>query len=157
MLHRPAEWIGKKYGCEKPSVWLAYSDDLLHWKDDFLLFKGEQDWESGKVGGSAPPIKTEKGWLLIYHGTDKNNVYRAGVMMLDLNNPQKIIARSPNYILEPETKFEREGFVNNVVFPTGNIVIGDTLFVYYGGADTVCCVATTKLKDIIDYVMQFAI
>lgn len=158
MLHRPQEQLGKGYGgCDKPSIWLMYSDDLLHWTDDYLLAEPEYDWEEAKIGAGPPPLKTDKGWLVIYHGVDNKNIYRVGVMMLDLNNPKKIIARSPYFIMEPEAEFEKVGFVPNVVFPCGNVVIGDTLFVYYGGADMVCCVATIELREIIDYVMKFKV
>ena len=76
-------------------------------------------------------------------------------MLLDLENPSRVIARSPEFILEPETREELEGTVNRVVFPNGAVVIGETLFVYYGGADTVCCVATTPLKDILEHVLAY--
>lgn len=157
MFHRPAEWIGPKYGTEKPGIWIAESDDLLNWKNEYLLAVPEYEWEIKKIGGGTPPIKTDKGWLVIYHGVNAAHVYRAGAMMLDLKNPRKIIARCPHFILEPETVFEKEGFVKNVVFPTGNVVIGDTLFVYYGGADTVCCVATVNLKEFVDDIMKYKV
>ncbi|XHR28448.1 MAG: glycosidase [Chthoniobacteraceae bacterium] len=155
MMHRPAEWVGEEYGTDQAAIWLAYSDDLLNWTDERLLAKPEFDWECGKVGGSCPPIKTPQGWLTIYHGVDATKTYRTGVMMLDLNDPSKIIARAPDFIMEPETECEKCGFVPNVVFPTSNVVIDDTLFVYYGGADQVCCVATVVLKDLVDYVLQY--
>ncbi len=155
MIHRPAEWIGEKYGCEKSSIWMNFSDDLIHWENEFLLCQPQFNWEYKKIGGSCPPIKTEEGWLTLYHGVDKKHVYRVGVMLLDLNNPKRIIARAPDFILEPEYKFEKKGYVNNVVFPCGNVVINDELFVYYGGADTVCCVATKKMKDILKFVLKY--
>lgn len=155
MFHRPTEWVGAKFGTEKPGIWLSYSDDMKHWGDEFLLAVPKYEWEIKKIGGGTPPLKTDKGWLVIYHGVDAAHIYRAGAMMLDLNDPRKIIARCPHFILEPETEFEKEGFVKNVVFPTGNVIIGDTLFVYYGGADTVCCVATAKLNDFVDHIMTF--
>lgn len=155
MFHRPAEWVGPKYGTDKPGIWLAWSDDMMHWKDEHLLAVPEFEWESKKIGGGTPPIKTDKGWLVIYHGVGQPHVYRAGAMMLDLKDPRKIIARCPDFILEPEAEFEKKGFVNDVVFPTGNVVINGKLFVYYGGADTVCCVATADLKEFTDYIMKF--
>lgn len=155
MLHRPTEWVGEKYGCEKLSIWMNFSADLIHWQDEYLLAQVEQKWENKKIGGSAPPLKTDKGWLMLYHGVDDNNVYRVGVMMLDLTDPRKVIARSPDYIMEPEYEYEKKGITDNVVFPCGNVIIKDELFIYYGGADKVCCVATVKLKEIIDYVLQY--
>jgi beta-1,2-mannobiose phosphorylase / 1,2-beta-oligomannan phosphorylase len=153
MLHRPSSWIGPKYGCEKPSIWLSFSDDLLNWPEEHLLAKPAFDWEAAKIGGSTPPIRTDKGWLTLYHGVDSKSVYRTGALLLDLNNPLKILGRTPEPILEPETEEECKGLVDNVVFPCGNVVIGDTLFVYYGAADTCCCVATAKLGELVDYVL----
>lgn len=153
MLHRPATWTGPQYGCEKPSIWISFSDDLLHWAEDHVLAQPVFDWESGKIGGSTPPIRTDKGWLVLYHGVDGNSVYRTGAMMLDLGNPRKIIGRTPRPILEPEEDYEKNGLVKNVVFPCGNVVVDDTLYVYYGGADTVCCAATCKLDELVDYVL----
>lgn len=152
MLHRPSSWVGPKYGCEKPSIWLSFSDDLLNWPEEHLLAQPVFGWEAAKIGGSTPPIRTEKGWLTLYHGVDSQSVYRTGAMLLDLDDPLKILGRTPEPILEPETDEEQKGLVNNVVFPCGNVVIGDTLFVYYGAADTHCCVATAKLKELVDYV-----
>ncbi|MFH1367631.1 MAG: glycosidase [Elusimicrobiota bacterium] len=155
MFHRPAEWVGAKYGTEKPGMWLAWSDDMLHWKDDYLLAVPKFEWEFKKIGGGTPPIKTEKGWLVIYHGVDADHIYRSGAMMLDINDPKRIIARCPDFILEPEADFETKGVMKNVVFPTGNVVIDGTLFVYYGGADTVCCVATANLNEFVDHIMKY--
>lgn len=151
MLHRPATWTGPKYGCEHPSMWLAFGDDLLCWDEEHLLAQPVFDWESKKIGGNAPPLLTTAGWLTLYHGVDRHHVYRVGAMLLDRDDPRKILARTPRPILEPELKCERIGLVPNVVFPCGNVVIGDELFVYYGGADRVCCVATCKLGDLLDH------
>ena len=155
MLHRPYEWVGEKYGCKAPSIWLAYSEDLIHWEGDQLLIQPEFEWESKKIGASTPPIRTEKGWLTLYHGVDRGGVYRVGVMLLDLEEPWKVIARSPHFIMEPEEEFEKKGYVDNVVFPCGNVVVEGKIFIYYGGADSVCCVATTWLEDLISYVLEF--
>lgn len=157
MIHRPFEWTGTEYGCEKPSIWMAFSDDLLTWDNETLFAKPEFEWQSNKIGGSTPPIKTKYGWLLMYHGVDKNRIYRQGVMMLDLNDPREIIARPPDYILEPTEDFEIDGVEHDVVFAVGNVVINNELFVYYGGADKVCCVATVDLDEIIEYVMSYKI
>ncbi|MFH0953341.1 MAG: glycosidase [Verrucomicrobiota bacterium] len=154
MLHRPGSWTGPKYGCEKPSMWISFSDDLLAWPEHHLLAQPVFPWEGHKIGGSTPPLKTAQGWLTLYHGVDDAFTYRAGAMMLDLNDPHRVIARTPEPILEPETECERNGLVNNVVFPCGNVVIGDTLFVYYGAADKYCCVATAPLAQLVDYVMS---
>lgn len=154
MLHRPYNWTGPEYGCEKPSIWLSFSEDLMSWREDHLLAQPKFDWESEKIGGSTPPIKTDRGWLMLYHGVDSSGAYRVGAMMLDLNNPLQILGRTPEPILEPEESYEKEGVVPNVVFPCGNVVIGDTLFVYYGAADTHCAVATAPLKELVDHVLE---
>ena len=109
----------------------------------------EFDWEYFKIGGGAPPIKTEKGWLLIYHGVDAQMRYRLGVALLDLKDPGKVIARYNKPFFEPETEYEINGVVPNVTFTCGAVTIDDTLYLYYGGADTVIGVATAKIKDVL--------
>ncbi len=153
MLHRPANWTGPEYGCEKPSAWISFSNDLLSWHQDHLLIQPAFPWESEKIGGSTPPIRTKDGWLVLYHGVDDRGAYRVGALMLGLENPMEIIARTPEPILAPEADYERDGLVKNVVFPCGNVVIGDTLFVYYGAADTHCCVATAPLQKLVKHVL----
>ncbi len=156
MFRRPQGWVGPKYGCKKPSMWISFADDLLVWKENHLLAQSKFKWESKKIGGSTPPIKTSRGWLVLYHGVDEKNVYRTGMMMLDLKNPRKVIARCPNFIMEPEFDFETKGVMPvSVVFPTGNIVIKGQIYVYYGGGDKTIGVATAPLKDLVDYCMSF--
>ncbi len=132
-----------------PHMWIAYSDDLVTWDNQKILMSPEFDWEFFKIGGGAPPIKTDKGWLMIYHGVDSKMQYRLGVALLDLKDPGKVIARYDKPFLEPETDYELNGVVPNVTFTCGAVAIDDTLFVYYGGADTVICVATAKIKDVL--------
>lgn len=155
-FERPLQWVGPRYGCDKPSIWLAYSDDLLHWSDFRLFAQSETEWEASKVGASTPPIRTDDGWLMIYHGVDANSVYRVGAMLLDLQDPTRIIARLPHPIFEPEATYEREGHVPNVVFPAGNVVIGEELYVYYGGGDSVCAVATISLRRLVAHLRDSA-
>jgi predicted GH43/DUF377 family glycosyl hydrolase len=164
LLHRPSAFEPFPNPClelpwnQRLGIHICYSRDLVHWEDDRVLIRPEQEWEETKVGGSTQPIRTPEGWLTLYHGVQGNDqtfVYRVGVMLLDLKDPSRVIARSPHFILEPETAWEREGTVNNVVFPNGAVVIGDTLFVYYGGADTVCGVATAPLRDVLSHVLTF--
>jgi predicted GH43/DUF377 family glycosyl hydrolase len=107
-------------------------------------------WDGKKVGLSAPPIYTRHGWLLIYHGVSDNAVYRVGIALLDPNDPTKVIARTTNYIFEPKEQYEIEGQIKNVVFPCGAVIKGTTLYMYYGGADSVLGVATMKVKKIFD-------
>lgn len=103
-------------------------------------------WDSSKVGIAAPPIKTKKGWLLLYHGVSKShNTYRVGAVLLDLKDPAIVLARSTDPIFEPQEDYEKFGIINNVVFPCGMAVRGKLLYIYYGGADKVIGVATMEL------------
>lgn len=156
LMRRPAEWFGSGYPNEVPCIWLSYSDDMKSWGNDKVLAQAEFAWEKKKIGGGPPPIKTEYGWFIIHHGVDADHVYRAGMMMLDLNDPTKVIARHSEPILEPEETFEKEGVFPNVVFPTGNVLVDDTIYVYYGGADKVCCVATANFADLVDELMKYS-
>jgi predicted GH43/DUF377 family glycosyl hydrolase len=106
-------------------------------------------WDSKKVGAAAPPIKTEQGWVMLYHGVSESGTYRVGAVLLDLKNPVKIIGRTDNPIFEPEAPYEKEGQIQNVVFPCGNVLFKDKLFVYYGGADKVVGVATVELSELL--------
>lgn len=122
--------------------------------DELTVMKPMFEWEEEKIGAGPPPIRTEAGWLLIYHGVDANHVYRAGAALLDLDDPSQVIARSPQPILEPEMDYERYGDVPNVVFPEGMVVRDDTLNVYYGGADKCCALATAPLPELVDYLLS---
>lgn len=154
-LHRPSSWIGSKYVVDKPSVWLGEGNALTNFEKHTLLLKPEEDWEELKVGAGPPPIKTRTGWLVIYHGVSRGKVYRAGAALLDLHDPSKIIGRTKTPILEPKEPYEKFGDVNNVVFPTGACVVdNDKLFVYYGGADKVCCLATADLNYLLDHILK---
>jgi predicted GH43/DUF377 family glycosyl hydrolase len=106
-------------------------------------------WDSKKVGAAAPPIKTKAGWILLYHGLSDDNIYRVGAVLLDLKNPLKILGRTTDPILEPETSYEKEGLVPNVVFPCGVVALKGRLFVYYGCADRVVGVATLKINKLL--------
>ena len=127
---------------------------MTNFEKHTLLLKPEQDWEALKVGAGPPPIKTKYGWLLIYHGVDKDRFYRAGAALLDLNEPSKVIGRTKTPILEPKEPYEKNGDVNNVVFPTGACIIDGKLFVYYGAADKVCCLASAELESLLDFILQ---
>ena len=112
-------------------------------------------WDGLKVGISAPPIKTKYGWVLLYHGVSKShNTYRVGVLLLDSKDPAIVLARSSDAIFEPETDYEKIGIVNNVVFPCGMVLKGDTLYIYYGGADKVTGVATMKLSVLLNSLVK---
>ncbi|MBN2310323.1 MAG: glycoside hydrolase family 130 protein [Candidatus Hydrogenedentes bacterium] len=122
-----------------PEMWLAYSSDLIHWGRHEPFHGGAGAWESGRIGGGCPPMRTERGWLEIYHGNERSatgvGVYSAGAVLLDIENPQRVLGRTDGPIMVPEADFEREGFVADVVFPTGLVDRGDVLQVYYGAAD----------------------
>lgn len=156
MLHRPKEWIGPQYGPKHPAIWLRYSDDLLVWNEpSHLLIEGiDGGWEE-KIGGSTPPLKTDKGWLVLYHGVENGGCgyYRVGAMMLDLNDPTKVLGRTKDWILEPEFSYEIDGFYKGCVFPTGNVIVGDTLYVYYGGADKYVGVATANVDELVTFIL----
>ncbi len=107
-------------------------------------------WDNRKIGLSCPPIKTEKGWLLIYHGVHEDGSYHLGALLLDLENPYKVLSRTDNPIFSPEKKYEKEGIVPNVVFPCGAVIKDGYLIIHYGGADKVMGVAKMKLKDLFE-------
>lgn len=150
MLHRPLEWVGPEYGVDQPAVWISFSNDPLYWPHSELLAKAEYKWEK-KIGGSTPPVKTDAGWLMLYHVVGEDLLYRIGAMLLDLHDPRKILARAPKWLMEPETDYEMKGYYNGVIFPCGNIVMDDTLMVYYGGADKYACLATCRLSELLEY------
>lgn len=111
------------------------------------------DWDSLKVGCGPPPLKTKEGWLLIYQavGACDDSRYKIGAMLLDLKDPTKVLARTKAPILEPLAPYENEGWKSGVVYPCGAVIIKDRLFVYYGGADTVVCVATAELENFLKH------
>jgi predicted GH43/DUF377 family glycosyl hydrolase len=118
--------------------------------DDYEVMRSEFPWETRKVGIGPPPIKTDLGWFVIYHGVSIEYIYRAGAVLLDLDDPTKVLARTKAPILEPETEFEKHGVVPNVVFPDGAIIRNGKLMVYYGGADKVCCIASAPFDEFIN-------
>lgn len=131
-------------------IWVGYSDDLREFRDNsVVMFPQGTGWEKYKVGGGATPIKTEKGWLIVYHAVDSKMVYRLGLAFLDLEDPSRLVYRHPCPVLEPGEEYERLGDVSNVTFTCGCVVKDEQLFVYYGAADTVIGVATAPLKDVV--------
>ena len=155
LLRRPMQWIGPKYQSKYPAIWICFGNDPLKWGKDYLLAKSKFHWER-KIGGAAPPIKHKKGWFVIYHAVDAKGIYHVGAMMLDLKDPRKIIARTPEPIMSPEAEYEWQGlYPHGVVFPTANVVLDGKLFVYYGCADKFIGVATADFDRLVNYVMQF--
>ncbi len=138
------------------SIWISYSPDLKYWGESKLIMKPLQyHWDEMKIGPGAPPIKTSRGWLNIYHGvfpTMDGSVYRLGVALHDLEDPSKIIAVGDEWILQPEEFYEITGYVHNVVFTCGAVPENDgSVKIYWGGADKVMCVGTAKLNDLVDH------
>ena len=146
MLHRPIVGGG--------SIWVGYSPDLVFWgKSQVVLTpRGGPWWDGVRVGAGPPPIETEEGWLLIYHGvkeTVRQPVYRLGAALLDLKDPGRVVARSRRWLLSPRKHYELVGGAPNVVFPSGGFVRGDELWVYYGAADSCICLARARVADIL--------
>jgi predicted GH43/DUF377 family glycosyl hydrolase len=136
------------------SIWISYSPDLLFWGESQLIMRPEPyHWDEMKIGPGAPPIKTDRGWLSIYHGvfqTMAGSVYRLGVALHDLRDPAKVIGVGDSWILQPEDPWEITGYVPNVVFTCGAVPEPDgTVKVYWGGADTVMCVGEVNISDLV--------
>ncbi|MEA2007223.1 MAG: hypothetical protein U9O20_03645 [Patescibacteria group bacterium] len=137
------------------SIDVSYFDNLSFENGEMLqeipiMFARKGMWDDKKVGINTVPLKTRKGWMFIYHGvSNDNNSYRLGATLLDLKDPEKVLARTRLPLCEPELKFEKEGIVPNVVFPCGGVLIGNDYYIYYGGADTVIGVAKIDLKGLL--------
>lgn len=144
-LHRPSSpELGGNY------IWLAESPDSIHWGNHKCIAKTrEGKFDSKRLGAGAAPIKTKKGWLMIYHGATEENRYSLGAILLDLENPSIIIARSEEPIMEPIAEYERTGFFGEVIFTNGHIVKGDKIKMYYGAADEFVGLATLSIKEIL--------
>jgi predicted GH43/DUF377 family glycosyl hydrolase len=142
------------------SIFISYSPDLIHWgnQQQIMATVGTHIWEDHKIGPGAPPIKTERGWLNIYHAvTETMNgcIYRLGVAVHDLADPRKVIGRAKQFILAPHEFHERVGYVPNVVFTCGAIPEDDgTVKIYYGCSDTTMSVAEGRIDDLIDLAME---
>jgi len=148
MLHR-----------DPPSIWIAYSDDLLHWSGHQRIADPiNNHWENEKIGAGGPPVKTPYGWLLIYHAVQKHApepsrlTYRLGFMLLDLEDPSKVLKRTTEPILEPEEDWEIFGGVPQVVFTDSLIDYKDEYLVYYGAADNYIALASCKKSEVFDWI-----
>jgi predicted GH43/DUF377 family glycosyl hydrolase len=145
-LHRPSSVdIGGNY------IWIASSPDGVHWGNHKCIIKTRKGfWDSKRVGAGATPIKTEKGWLSIYHGANENHQYCLGAFLMDLQDPSKVIAQTESPIMVPTEEYELSGFFGNVVFTNGHIVEpdGDTITIYYGASDEFVCGAKFSIKEI---------
>ncbi len=151
-LHRPSGSM--KF--QPPEVWLARSPDLSHWGTHTRLLGSEGQSMADRLGGGTPPIRTREGWLTIYHQSDKKKhtdvagVYSGYAMLLDLDNPAKVVSRSNGPIISPTESFEKEGFLGGVVFPTGIVERDDEVLIYYGAADESVGVTAFSREGLID-------
>jgi predicted GH43/DUF377 family glycosyl hydrolase len=146
MLHRPSSlFVGGNY------IWVASSPDGLHWGDHRCVLRTRPGrWDCARVGAGAAPIKTERGWLEIYHGADENDRYGLGACLLDLEDPSRVLAVTDEPLMRPLEPYEQSGFFGQVVFTNGQVLDadGDTLTLYYGAADEFVCGAQLSLREI---------
>ena len=154
LFHRPTSIHGA-------DIWLSRSTDLRSWSTPELVMSRRPGgwWDSARIGMGAPPLETDDGWLVVYHGvrqTVAGGLYRAGLALLDLNHPANVLRRSEEWVLGPQAQFEVSGDVPNVVFPCGLVRDGetDTLSLYYGAADTRIGLATAKCSEVLDYLRE---
>jgi predicted GH43/DUF377 family glycosyl hydrolase len=153
LFHRPAAAVGA-------DVWLSRSSDLKRWRSPEIVLDRREGgwWDSARVGMGPPPLETEHGWLAVYHGvrqTVAGGLYRAGLALLDLEQPAIVLRRSDEWVLGPDAAYEVSGDVPNVVFPCGLVLHreSDKLFLYYGAADTRIGLATASLSDVLAYLL----
>lgn len=153
VIHRPDAGGGVE------NIWIAYSPDLIHWGEPHCVLREGQGaaWDGARVGTGPPPLLTRHGWLLLYHGVKLyagQSIYRVGAALLDRDTPSTVIARSPDCIFKPMALYEQSGLAPSVVFPTGLLLRGDELWMYYGAADMTICLATAKLQDVLDTLVE---
>ncbi len=151
LIHRPMTPLGAH-------VWISYSPDLRHWGNHKLMLEARRGawWDANKIGMSPPPIETSRGWLMIYHGvrrTPSSSIYRLGLALFDLEQPEKCLARGDSWMFAPEAEYERHGDVQDVVFPCGYTVAadGDTINLYYGAADSSIALAHGSIRGLLTW------
>lgn len=152
MLHRPVP----AFPGVGAHIWISFSPDMKHWGDHQILVTARRGswWDANKIGLSPPPLRTEEGWLILYHGvrtTAGGCLYRLGLALLNLEDPTKLIARSSEWVFAPEEDYEIVGDVDKVVFPCGWVSEGDELRLYYGGADKCLALATARISELLDW------
>jgi predicted GH43/DUF377 family glycosyl hydrolase len=150
LIHRPVTGDGT-LGAH---MWISFSPDLKHWGDHSVLLEAREGgwWDARKIGLSPPPLKTDRGWLVMYHGvrtTASGSIYRVGLALLDLDNPRRVLKRSREWILAPSEPYEKFGDVADVVFPCGWTLVDDEVRIYYGAADTSIALATGRLSEML--------
>jgi predicted GH43/DUF377 family glycosyl hydrolase len=152
LIHRPVPG-GGDLGAH---MWISFSPDLRHCGDHGVLLKARDGawWDARKIGLSPPPLKTEHGWLVMYHGvrvTASGSIYRLGLALLDLENPRRVLKRSSEWLFSPSEPYERFGDVADVVFPCGWTLVDDEIRLYYGAADTSIGLATGRLSELLTW------
>jgi predicted GH43/DUF377 family glycosyl hydrolase len=152
LVHRPVSAHGAH-------IWLSFSPDLRHWGSHRLILEARRGawWDANKIGLSPPPIETPAGWLILYHGvrrTAGGSLYRLGLALFDLETPERCLRRGESWIFGPEESYERYGDVDNVVFPCGYTIRpdGDTIHLYYGGADTCIALAIGSIRELVRWI-----
>jgi predicted GH43/DUF377 family glycosyl hydrolase len=155
MIHRPAPINGPAH------IWMSYSPDLRHWGDHSVLLEAREGawWDAGKIGLGPPPLETEDGWLVMYHGahtTASGPIYRVGLALLDIDHPEVVLRRSDEWVMAPVTTYESVGDVDKVIFPNGWVLneAADSLLLYYGAGDSVVGVAEACYSELMAYVRQ---
>lgn len=150
MIHRPSPLVGGAH------MWLSFSPDLRHWGDHALLLEARDGawWDAGKIGLGPPPLETAEGWLVLYHGvhaTSDGPIYRAGLALLDLEDPRVVLRRTDEWVFGPVADYEVTGDVGRVVFPCGWVLDADAdlIQLYYGAADSVVATATARLSEVL--------
>jgi predicted GH43/DUF377 family glycosyl hydrolase len=144
-------------------MWISFSPDLRHWGDHRILMESREagHWDREKVGLGPPPLRTERGWLIMFHGvkeTAAGALYRAGLAVLDLTDPTVVLARADEWVLGPEMEYERTGDVPGVVFPCGWIEDTDGVVrLYYGASDTCVAVATAQVEDLVTFAFSHSV
>jgi predicted GH43/DUF377 family glycosyl hydrolase len=151
LIHRPTTTLGAH-------MWISYSPDLRHWGSHKIILAARRGgwWDANKIGLCSPPIETEKGWLTIYHGvrqTASGSIYRLGLALFDIEKPDVCLQRGESWVFGPETPYERNGDVNDVVFPCGQTIgsDGDTIHLYYGAADSCIALATGSIRALLSW------
>lgn len=158
MIHRPSSDL-EAVGAH---IWLSFSPDLKHWGDFRVLMWARRGgwWDANKIGLCCPPLLTAHGWLIMYHGvrrTASGAIYRLGLAMLDRDDPARVLRRTDEWVFGPREVYERNGDVDDVVFPCGWTLRGDDLRIYYGGADTCIAVAAASYRQVLEYVMSLPV
>ncbi len=155
MLHRPVS----TFALTGAHIWISFSPDLKHWGDHRILIPARKGgwWDANKIGLSPPPLKTDEGWLILYHGvkmTAAGCIYRLGLALLDLEDPRRVIVRSDEWMFGPEEVYELHGDVDKVVFPCGWVREGDEVRLYYGGADSCLALATGRVSELLAWLKK---